>query len=544
MKLLMENWRSYLNELKQLDEEFYFTSDEERANPLARKIVNLILKNLPSSGGAQSSELLQASGAEGIVLSLDDYRVIKMFHSIDNAAKNLPLVSKDVPETAQVYSVGKILLDQPVIYFKKGSTYTPTEAEATKEIFYIVMQRVKPDPYVYNYVELAYESFNRISYINLDKLVLLHNIEDEEIKSRTNEVFSKFMATLGEEYQAKYPNIETFLSTATRKQKNVITNQFSQFRKPKTKEFVFGADGRPVELKQLLLNYLGIMSTVPYAENLVNFLLNSEQFQKRPKKSFTSNTLREDLLDIMNLIKTLRIDKNIPWNDIHREQFGRNKKNDLIALDLGVKGDANTKAAASQFNKNVNKISTRGEQFKLLENKQKSSGVKVLNVFDFDGTLFDTPDADTGKKDYERAFKTQYPHKGWFGKEESLSDELDIPPIKSTNQFYRKLSQRPDSLTIVISDRAFFLKDRLSQFLSDRGYKFDDILLKKGNIGKGERLQDFWENHQDVQEINVFDDMESALDQYINLKDLYSIYRDDLQFNIYRVSNGAVRKIK
>ena len=106
------------------------------------------------------------------------------------------------------------------------------------------------------------------------------------------------------------------------------------------------------------------------------------------------------------------------------------------------------------------------------------------------------------------------------------------------------MSQRPDSLTIVISDRAFFLKDKLSQFLSDRGYKFDDILLKKGNIGKGERLQDFWENHQDVQEINVFDDMESALDQYINLKDLYSIYRDDLQFNIYRVSNGAVRKIK
>lgn len=544
MKLLLESWRSYLNELRQLDEEFYFVTDEDRANPLSRKIVDLIIKKLPSSPRAQSSELLQASGAEGIVLSLDDNRVIKMFHSIDNAAKNLPLVSKNVPETAQVYSVGKILLDQPVLYFKKGSTYTPTAAEATKEVFYIVMQRVKPDPYVYNYVELAYESFNRISYITLDKLVLLHNIGDEEIKKRANEVFLKFMATLGEEAQAKYKNIETFLNTATRKQKNIIRNEFSKFRKPRTKEFVFESDGRPVTLKELLLNYLGIASTVPYAKSLINFLSTTEQFQKRPKKTFTNNTLREDLIDIIELIKTLRIDKKIPWNDIHKEQFGRNEKDDLIALDLGVKGDANMRAAASQFNKNVNRISTRGEQFKLLESQQNSSGIKVLNIFDFDGTLFDTPGADAGKKDYERVFKTRYPHKGWFGREESLSDELDIPPVESTRQFYEELSQKPDSLTVVISDRAFFLKDRMSQFLSDRGYKFDDILLKYGNTGKAERLQDFWENHQDVQEINVFDDRQSALDQYISLKDLYSIYRDDLQFNIYRVSDGAVRKVK
>ena len=175
--------------------------------------------------------------------------------------------------------------------------------------------------------------------------------------------------------------------------------------------------------------------------------------------------------------------------------------------------------------------------------KVVASEIKVLNIFDFDGTLFDTPDADTGKADYERIFKVPYPRKGWFGREESLKDEYNIPAIKSTKRFYEKLVQKPDSLTIAISDRVFFLKERLSEFLSDRGYYFDDILLKYGNVGKAERLQNFWENYPGVKEINVFDDRQSALDQYINLKDLYSIYRDDLEFNIYRVSDGAVERV-
>jgi hypothetical protein len=499
---------------------------------------------LPSSPRAQNLKPLKASGAEGIVLSLDDKRVIKLFHSIENAAKNLPLVSKNVPETGQVYSIGKILLDQPVIYHKKGSTYTPTDASAAKEIYYIVMQRVKPDPYVYNYVELAYETFNRISSLTLDNLLLLYANGEKVIKERANKIFIDFMNFVGEKFSDKFDNIESFIRTATRRERNILKNMFSQFRKSKTKEFVFVSNGRPLSLKELLLNYLGIENTITYAKNLVDLLLSSNAFQKKAKKSFTGNSLSKDLLDILKLIKTLRIDKKIPWNDIHREQFARNEKNDLIALDLGIKGDAELKAAASQFNKNVSKIATRGEEFKLLEQKNKSSNIETLNVFDFDGTLFKTPGSDVGKMNYEKVYKKPYPHKGWFGREESLDDKLDIPQIKSTRKIYEQLKKNPNSKTILISDRAFFLEDRMSQFLSDRGYHFDDILLKTGKIKKAERLQDFWENYPNVKEINVFDDMNSAIEQYLQLKDLYSIYRDDLEFNIFQIVDESIRKIK
>ena len=254
MRLIFENWRSYLNNNSNLlREEFYFLSDEEHEKPLSPELLKVLANKLPGSVSAKESGELKASGAEGVVLSLDDYRVIKIFHSLDNAAKNLPLVSKNVPETAQVYSTGKIVLDQPVIYFRKGSSYTPTEASATEEIYYIVMQRVKPDSFIYRYVELAYDSFNRLSNIDLNKLLQLYEIEDPALKERINEIFVSFMQDpINEEYPVKFGSIDEFLQNATKKQKNILINQFNKYRKSRTKEFVFTSQNRPVNLKKMI----------------------------------------------------------------------------------------------------------------------------------------------------------------------------------------------------------------------------------------------------------------------------------------------------
>ena len=230
MKLLFENWRKFLNE-DLLFEEFYYVSDKEFSQPLSSALVSTLANKLPGSAAARKDDPLKASGAEGIVMSLDDKRVIKLFHSLDNAAKNLPLVSKNMPETAQVYSTGKIRLDQPVIYFKKGSSYSPTDATPTKEIYYIVMQRVIPDPYIYRYVELGYESYNRLSNIDLNKLAALYNIEDMALKKRINEIFMDFINSMGEEAAVKFNNFEEFMQTATKKQKNITIQKFSVYRK-------------------------------------------------------------------------------------------------------------------------------------------------------------------------------------------------------------------------------------------------------------------------------------------------------------------------
>jgi hypothetical protein len=547
MKLLIENWRKFTENRNILNEEFYYLTDTDYTQPLSSEIINVLASKLPGSTRALSTDSLKASGAEGVVVSLDDKRVIKLFHSIENAAKNLPLVSKNIPETAQVYSTGKIILDQPVVYYRRGSSYTPSETSATKELYYIVMQRVIPDPYIYNYVELAYEKYNRLSNIDFNKLIELYSIDEPLLKERISEIFLDFMNTQQDNLSSAFQNIDDVLMNAGRKQVNILRNQFNVYRKNKTKEFVLMANGRVVTLKGLILNYLDIENDVPYATEFLDFLAQTPSFQKKPKKSFTNNTLIEDLKAIIELVATIRINKQIPWNDIHKEQFGReNISNKLVALDLGVKGGDSFYDAAAEFDKNVSVLSTRGAEVKVIREEvdnEENTDIKVLNVYDFDRTLFFTHGAEEGKAKYELAFGTQYPHKGWFGREESLSDELEIEANKQIRTIYDVLKAEDDSLSIVISNRTFQLKDRLEQFLSDRGYNFDAIILKSGKVSKSERLQEFWENYPSVDKINVFDDMDDSLSQYQQLRNLYSIYREDLDFNIFKVLESDIIEV-
>ena len=250
-------------------------------------------------------------------------------------------------------------------------------------------------------------------------------------------------------------------------------------------------------------------------------------------------------MQIIDLVKKIRIDKKMPWNDIHQEQFGRDKENNLIALDLGIKGDQDLEDAAHAFNKNVSRLATKGQEIKVISEVDDSpeGEIKVLNVYDFDRTLFFTHDNIEGKKKYEQVFGEKYPHKGWFGREESLSDELDIKKNKNMWAIYDVLKSEPNSLSILMSNRVYKLQDRIKEFLTDRGYVFDSIILKKGGVGKAARLQAFWEDHQSVNKINVFDDLDKALEEYKELRDKYSIWREDLQFNIFKVTPTKIVKV-
>jgi len=548
MKLLFERWRRYTKGTL-LKENFYFVGDETQERPLAHELLSVLTPKLPGSVKAQLDPKLEAAGAEGIVISLDDKRVIKMFHSLDNAAKNLPLVSKNMPQTAQVYSTGKIALDQPVYFYKTGSSYTPEQAKPTKDVYYIVMQRVTPDPYIYRYVELGYDAFNRLSNVDLNKLVQLYQLGAPELQERVDSIFLAFMnSDAAANLPARFGSLEEFLQGATKKQRNITINEFNKFRKTKTKEFVMvNSWDRPVNLKKIILNYLGIENDVPYAKDIVQFLAGHPTFRRPPKKSFTKNTLAEDLQSIIGLVKEIRIDNKTPWNDIHQEQFGRSGDNRLVALDLGVKGQHGPGGvnAAAAFNKNVSQLSTRGETVKAVRESigDEDPSVKTLNVFDFDKTLFFTPDAETGKERYEKVFGKEYPHEGWFGREESLADELQIEENETLRKIYDALSTDPSARTVVISNRNTKLYDRISQFLSDRGYNFDKIMLKKGRLSKVDRLENIWERYPEVDVVNVFDDREEPLAEYKAFRDRYALWRDDLQFNIFQVTGSEIQKI-
>ena len=46
--------------------------------------------------------------------------------------------------------------------------------------------------------------------------------------------------------------------------------------------------------------------------------------------------------------------------------------------------------------------------------------IEELHVYDFDGTLVDTPVPERGMAEFEEATGTPWPHRGWWGRAESL----------------------------------------------------------------------------------------------------------------------------
>ena len=62
----------------------------------------------------------------------------------------------------------------------------------------------------------------------------------------------------------------------------------------------------------------------------------------------------------------------------------------------------------------------------------KNMGIKKLVCFDFDDTLCNTVKHDDGKIIWREKFGTEYPHRGWWSKEESL--------IEKKLKFYSKVT--------------------------------------------------------------------------------------------------------
>ena len=524
------------NSREYIIENFFLTTDIEMSKPLAQDILNVVGDKLGVKLKSDAKPV-KASGAEGIVLSIDDFRVVKFFHSIENAAKSIPLLSKNLDFTAKIYTAGKILLNQEVIYFRPNSSYSKSDSTPTKVLYYLVMERVSPDELTFQDVELAYDRMNRLSNLRYDVIRELLEIEDDKLKNRLNRIIYDFLIE-NQKIESGDDPLEYLKSLEKKTRNNLMNDDFSKWIKPKTKEFLLNDNqNKPLILKRFFVNHLGLENNIPDlvstdydVEKIFQYLSNSKDFNRKGRNG---KVIYDSYVEIKNLIKYIIVDNKIKWNDIHNGQFARNKSGKLIALDLGVKSDIDAK---SYFDKNVSKISLKRET-KLVESFVNS---KRLNFFDFDGTLLQTEGKDTGVKHWEEKFGIKYPHVGWISKDESLALELNIKPVQETLEMYRKLNT-PDSVNILLSDRLPKMESSVVKNLDRYNIKMDYFLFNTGPH-KVERLKSFIENF-DVYEINLFDDKISVIEKFKEFRDLYNVWRQDLTINIYHVQNGKLFEV-
>jgi hypothetical protein len=136
---------------------------------------------------------------------------------------------------------------------------------------------------------------------------------------------------------------------------------------------------------------------------------------------------------------------------------------------------------------------------------------KILNFWDMDGTLLNTPLPDVGKIAWSNHHGTPYKHIGWWGREESLDKNVfTITPKDIVYQDYLKFQNNPNVFNFILTSRLPKLKSDIQALLDMNGIVMDAIYCAKGALTKGERiievLNEIESRGEVVFEINVWED--------------------------------------
>ena len=117
---------------------------------------------------------------------------------------------------------------------------------------------------------------------------------------------------------------------------------------------------------------------------------------------------------------------------------------------------------------------------KLKEELNKLSITKIC-VWDFDGTLMNSPLPTTGKDIYKEKTGQPWPHKGWWSKPETLDPTIfDIPVIEPVIKAYEHEKTNPNTLIVMLTGRIQRLSSHVESLLKSKGLTFDKYLYNMG----------------------------------------------------------------
>lgn len=159
--------------------------------------------------------------------------------------------------------------------------------------------------------------------------------------------------------------------------------------------------------------------------------------------------------------------------------------------------------------------------------------------YDFDGTLINTPEPETGKKQWEKKYKKMFPYLGWWSKKESLDlDVFDIKPFTHIKNRLNKDFKDPETYVVILTSRIDSLKNQLKKILDANDIEVDEISTRTKDRNKSVRIKDFLTKFPNVKSIEVYDDREVELVQLRKLKK--SLKKDGIDFEINKVKEGKM----
>lgn len=160
------------------------------------------------------------------------------------------------------------------------------------------------------------------------------------------------------------------------------------------------------------------------------------------------------------------------------------------------------------------------EKIKQILREGIEEDVTKLSVFDFDGTTVDTGMPDTHKIIYKEKTGQDWPHKGWWGRAESLDmDVFDFRAIPEVKSAYTIERQRPNTMVISLTGRRPKLSNEVEAILNHNGYTFDKYLYNYGGdtlSNKIEQLNDLLSEIITIKDVELFDDRAEHIPTFKN----------------------------
>ena len=135
---------------------------------------------------------------------------------------------------------------------------------------------------------------------------------------------------------------------------------------------------------------------------------------------------------------------------------------------------------------------------------------KKLSVFDFDGTLVNTPLPEEGKKEYKEKTGQDWPHAGWWGQPMSLDSEIfDMNIIPSVIRAYLKEINDPNTMVVMVTGRINKLSGLVKKILDDNGLKFHEYHFNNGGSTESAKKKTFdkiLSQNPSITEMELWDD--------------------------------------
>ncbi len=167
--------------------------------------------------------------------------------------------------------------------------------------------------------------------------------------------------------------------------------------------------------------------------------------------------------------------------------------------------------------------------------------MKRLAVYDFDGTLVDSPKPETGVKQWSDYYHEPYPYKaGWWSKPESL--DLHVFNFNTFPIIVAKLRNDysdDDTYVLILTARIEKLRPQVEAILKAKGIPYNALVMNStGTINKGDVIMNYMQKFPDLEEIDVYDDMQDKLDKLEEYTQIRDQIPNNIDYKIYHVKDG------